>query len=118
MYEGYDPVDASTGSQQKGRDCDGHGTHCAGIAGGLKSGVAKDAYLTSIRVIDCDGKAYTSWIIDGMDEAYKLHLKFKQTYDSKLGHLIRNGSYRNGTLTLWHINFEILWNHCLSASLS
>ena len=34
-----------------GRDLDGHGTHCAGIAAGVDSGVAKDANLYAVRVL-------------------------------------------------------------------
>ena len=48
-YGGYDAIDVLTGENREGRDCQGHGTHCAGIAGGLYSGVAKDANLFSIR---------------------------------------------------------------------
>ncbi len=29
-YVGYDAIDEFTGSNQRGSDCQGHGTHCAG----------------------------------------------------------------------------------------
>ena len=36
-------------------DCHGHGTHVAGIVGGVRSGVAKSVTLHSVRVTGCDG---------------------------------------------------------------
>ena len=78
----------------------------------MKSGVAKDAYLTSIRVINCDGESQTSWIIDGINQAYKLHLEWRHRYNSNLGQFTLNGYYRDGTLImvpLRGLHFEILW---------
>jgi subtilisin family serine protease len=37
-------------------DCHGHGTHIAGIIGGTQSGVAPEAQLHSVRVVNCEGK--------------------------------------------------------------
>ena len=48
-------------------DCDGHGTHVAGTIGGNTYGVAKGVSLVSVRVLDCDGSGYWSWVIDGID---------------------------------------------------
>jgi subtilisin family serine protease len=48
-------------------DCDGHGTHVAGIIGGALYGVAKQVTLKSVRVLDCRGEAYVSDIIKGVD---------------------------------------------------
>ena len=36
-------------------DCDGHGTHVAGLAAGSTVGVATQARLISVRVLDCKG---------------------------------------------------------------
>ena len=46
----------------------------AGIAGGLKSGVAKNANLWSIRVLDCFGRGPFSGVILGMDYVMALHV--------------------------------------------
>ena len=73
MYPGYDAVDAFTGSNLQGKDCNGHGTHCAGIAAGLVSGVAEDANLYSMRVLGCDGSGYTEWILNGLIQVYLKH---------------------------------------------
>jgi subtilisin family serine protease len=36
-------------------DCEGHGTHVAGVVGGLAYGVAKDTALRAVRILDCEG---------------------------------------------------------------
>lgn len=36
-------------------DCEGHGTHVAGVVGGLTYGVAKDVQLRAVRILDCEG---------------------------------------------------------------
>ena len=48
-------------------DCHGHGTHVAGTIGGTTHGVAKSATLVPVRVLDCAGSGYMSWIIAGLD---------------------------------------------------
>jgi subtilisin family serine protease len=50
-----------------GSDCHGHGTHVAGTVGGTTYGVAKEARLVSIRVMNCNGAATTSMILAGLD---------------------------------------------------
>lgn len=48
-------------------DCNGHGTHSAGIVGGLTYGVAKSARLISVRVLNCSGSGSLSQVISGID---------------------------------------------------
>ena len=48
-------------------DCFGHGTHVAGIIGGKTYGVAKDAKLVSVRVLDCSGSGTTSGVVSGIN---------------------------------------------------
>jgi subtilisin family serine protease len=50
-----------------GQDCNGHGTHVAGILGGSTYGVAKSVQLRGIRVLGCDGKGSLAGIIAGVD---------------------------------------------------
>lgn len=37
----------------RGGDCNGHGTHCAGLAAGKTTGVAFEANVYSVKVLDC-----------------------------------------------------------------
>lgn len=61
--DGYDAVDGSLPAS----DCNGHGTHVAGTAGGSTYGVAKDVTLVAVRVLDCNGSGFWSWVIAGID---------------------------------------------------
>jgi subtilisin family serine protease len=48
-------------------DCDGHGTVVAGIAAGRDSGVAPDARVRSVKVLDCAGAGTLSSLLAGVD---------------------------------------------------
>ena len=48
-------------------DCNGHGTHVAGIVGASTYGVAKGATLYSVRVLDCNCVSSWSAILAGID---------------------------------------------------
>jgi subtilisin family serine protease len=48
-------------------DCNGHGTHVAGVVGGANYGVAKSATLVPVRVLDCTGSGSVSTVIAGLD---------------------------------------------------
>ncbi len=48
-------------------DCNGHGTHVAGIAAGTTYGMAKAATIVPVRVLDCLGSGNISTIIAGLD---------------------------------------------------
>lgn len=50
-----------------GRDYQGHGSHVAGTIGGQTYGVAKNAMLRSVRVIDASGFGSDSTVIAGVD---------------------------------------------------
>jgi subtilisin family serine protease len=56
-------------------DCHGHGTHVAGIVGGLEFGVAKNITLHSLRVLDCAGFGTYSAIAAALDWVTANHLK-------------------------------------------
>lgn len=48
-------------------DCNGHGTHVAGIIGSKQFGVAKKTNLIPVRVLDCSGSGTYSSVISGLD---------------------------------------------------
>jgi subtilisin family serine protease len=55
------------GDGQNGNDCNGHGTHVAATIGGTNYGVAKQANLYAVRVLDCSGNGLTSNVIAGVN---------------------------------------------------
>lgn len=50
-----------------GIDCNGHGSHVAGIIGGRTFGVAKKVSLLGVRVLNCQGFGLWSDVIDGVN---------------------------------------------------
>jgi subtilisin family serine protease len=66
---GFDAI----GDSMKGDDCHGHGTHVAGTVAGSTYGVAKNATVHSIRVLDCKGSGTTEQVIAGIDWVTKNH---------------------------------------------
>jgi len=54
-------------------DCNGHGTHVAGIVGGTTYGVAKRVTLVPVRVLECTGSGYASTVAKGLDWVLKQH---------------------------------------------
>ena len=58
---------ASASSGVDSGDCDGHGTVVAGIAASRDHGVAPDAQVRSVKVLDCNGVATLSSLLAGID---------------------------------------------------
>jgi subtilisin family serine protease len=54
-------------------DCNGHGTHVAGIVGGSAHGVAKEVSLVSLRVLDCQNRGFVSDFVAGINWAIGDH---------------------------------------------
>mmetsp|Transcript_153754 Transcript_153754/g.373324 ORF Transcript_153754/g.373324 Transcript_153754/m.373324 type:complete len:501 (-) Transcript_153754:252-1754(-) len=48
-------------------DVNGHGTFCAGVAGGATYGVSKNAVLHSVKVLNDHGKGSGYWFLEGLD---------------------------------------------------
>ncbi|HEV2801258.1 MAG TPA: S8 family serine peptidase, partial [Pyrinomonadaceae bacterium] len=58
-----------------GADCNGHGTHVAGLIGGATYGVAKGVTLQSVRVLNCTNQGLASAVIAGVDWVKLNHVK-------------------------------------------
>lgn len=52
---------------QRMTECNGHGTHVAGIAGSSTYGIAKNSNIVSVKVFPCTGLATVSDVISGID---------------------------------------------------
>ncbi len=48
-------------------DCNGHGTHVAGVVGGTTYGVAKRVQLVGVQVLNCAGAGSTATVISGIN---------------------------------------------------
>lgn len=67
----------------KDKDCNSHGTHCAGLVGSKTFGVCKDANLFAVKVLNCEGSGSTSSVIKGIEYAYAQHLERYRETDGK-----------------------------------
>lgn len=64
--------DANYASGSSADDCNGHGTHCAGIAAAVNNtigvvGVSNGATVVPVRVFGCSGPSATSIILNGIN---------------------------------------------------
>ena len=60
---GFTAINDGNGTQ----DCNGHGTHVAGIIGGEQYGVAPEVSLVPVRVMDCNGAGLLSGLLAAID---------------------------------------------------
>ena len=62
------PSGYTTFNDERGTvDCNGHGTHVATTAAGTQYGVAKNATIVPIRLLDCNGSGRYSGVIASLD---------------------------------------------------
>jgi len=65
-FEGRADASYNAAGSSLNEDSDGHGTHCAGTAASKTFGVAKQANIVGVKVLDDAGLGASSWIIKGM----------------------------------------------------
>jgi subtilisin family serine protease len=75
-----------------GVDCNGHGSHVAGIIGGQTFGVAKKARLLGVRVLNCQGAGTWSDVIDGVNYVTWHHAQPAQQGIPALANMSLGGS--------------------------
>lgn len=63
VISGYSAINDGLGTT----DCNGHGTHVAGTIAGSTYGVAKEATVVAVRVLDCNGSGFLSGVVSGLD---------------------------------------------------
>lgn len=63
LIPGYSAIGTTTDTE----DCNGHGSHVAGLAAGTTYGTAKQATLVPVRVLDCAGNGSLLGVLQGLD---------------------------------------------------
>jgi cerevisin len=70
-------------------DENGHGTHCAGVIAGKTFGVAKNANIIAVKILNKDGTGLVSKILEGIDYVIGEHDKKKdELYSREAGNLL------------------------------
>lgn len=62
-------IPSTTGSSEvtpPASDCDGHGTHVAGLSAGATVGVAPGARIIAVRVLDCNGDGEVDEVVEAL----------------------------------------------------
>jgi subtilisin family serine protease len=75
-----------------GVDCNGHGSHVAGIIGGRTFGVAKKVRLFGVRVLNCQGTGSWSDVIDGVNFVTWHHTRPAQEGSTAVANVSLGGS--------------------------
>lgn len=65
-----------TNTTGNGLDDEGHGTACAGIIAGLNGGMAPDAQLWALKVLDSEGSGDLSWSVSALADVYNHRNEF------------------------------------------
>jgi subtilisin family serine protease len=70
---GFDAIARFKDPSMANIDCNGHGTHIAGIIASATYGVAKKATIVPVRVASCEGGVFPESIAKGIDWVIKNH---------------------------------------------
>lgn len=114
--KGYNAIGNNTNSD----DCNGHGTHVAGILGSGTYGIAKATTLYGVRVLGCDGSGSLSnvlkgiqWVIDNAQKPAVANISLgggrSSSFDAAVTQLVRSGvstAYASGNSNSDACNFS------------
>jgi len=81
IASGYSAINDGLGTV----DCNGHGSHVAGILGGATYGVAKEVTLIPVRVFPCSKSTSTSNVIAGINWILDHHVSGPGVVNMSLG---------------------------------
>ncbi len=81
IASGYSAINDGLGTV----DCNGHGSHVAGILGGATYGVAKEVTLIPVRVFPCSKSTSTSNVIAGINWILNHHVSGPGVVNMSLG---------------------------------
>jgi hypothetical protein len=74
LQPGIDFVDGASSATADGtNDCNGHGTHVAGIVAGSQTGVAPNAMIIPVRILNCAGSGSSNDVIAAADWIVEHH---------------------------------------------
>lgn len=77
-FEGRARWGANFVSGSPDKDEHGHGTHCAGVAGGKNFGITKKSNIVAVKVLDKHGSGMISRLLEGIDFVIGEHEKKKE----------------------------------------
>lgn len=66
-FEGRAEWGANFADDRKNKDCNGHGTHVAGTIGGKTYGIARNATLVAVKVLNCEGSGSYDSVMSGIE---------------------------------------------------
>ena len=78
VYPGCDPIDQLFNTSRSGLDCTGHGTHVAGTIAGNQFGVASNATIFSVRILDHNNLGSANTVVLGIECVLKKYKERKQ----------------------------------------
>jgi len=90
-----------TNTTGDGYDDEGHGTACAGIIAGLQGGMAPEAQLWAMKVLDSEGSGDLSWSVAALNDVY--------TYRNDFGFPVRVVNMSLGTTNIYDSNCDSVY---------
>ncbi len=90
-----------TNTTGDGYDDNGHGTACAGIIAGTSGGMAPEAQLWALKVLDSEGSGDLSYSVSALNEAYE--------YRNDFGYPLRVVNMSLGTTNIYDSNCDSVY---------